>query len=223
MLICTYYTPTHKKMANDVYEYHSACGFSDMLMWDGPQTCPSGSFKQHGWNFCTAQKYRHLSEMEPDFKKVLFVDADVAIFPGLAEWCWQWLEDNPNCIGFGDDIIQKCTGVMLFERSPEVLDWFMFCYAFCSVMHQNDQDGLQIIESIADQLNVPRLPIKLEKLPGEIISNWAHLGARSPWEGEPIDVPESTLLWHANWCVGVKNKMEMLTQVKNSVCPEMVR
>jgi len=213
MLICTYYTPSHAEMAANIRENYRACGFTEYVEWTAQQTCPSASFKQSGWNQCTAKKLLHLSDMPADYEKVLFVDADVAIFPGLAEWCSKWLDDNPGRIGFGDDLVQKCTGVILFERTYANLDWFLFCHNFCEVMNQNDQDGMAIIEQISSQINPQGLPADLTKLPGSIVSNWATIGNKTIWDGERIKMPDSTLLWHANWCVGVENKQRMLDQV----------
>tara|TARA_S200002703_G_scaffold9511_1_gene9404 strand:- start:808 stop:1386 length:579 start_codon:yes stop_codon:yes gene_type:complete len=184
------------------------------MEWTAPQSCPSASFKQKGWNNCTIKKFKRLSELEPDGTPVLFVDADVAIFPGLADWCLEWLDSDEGCIGFGDDIVQKCTGVILFDRYDHVLDWFRLCYDFGYAMRQNDQDSMAILESIGSQLNVP-LPVDLEKLPGDIVSNWATTGGNGVWAGEEFHIPETTLLWHANWTVGVANKMQMLERVKN--------
>lgn len=214
MLICTYYTPSHAEMAADIRKNYKACGFTDYIEWTAPQSCPSASFKQNGWNICTIKKFKRLSELEPDGTPVLFVDADVAIFPGLADWCLEWLDSHESCIGFGDDIVQKCTGVILFDRYDHVLDWFRLCYDFGYAMRQNDQDSMAILESAGSQLNVP-LPVDLEKLPGEVVSNWATLGGKGVWAGEEFHIPETTLLWHANWTVGVESKTKMLERVKN--------
>lgn len=214
MLICTYYTPSHAEMAADIRKNYKACGFTEYMEWTAPQTCETASFKQHGWNSCTIKKFKRLSELEADGTPVLFVDADVAIFPGLADWCVEWLDNNEGAIGFGDDVVQKCTGVILFDRYDHVMNWFCLCYDFGCALRQNDQDAMAILETAGSQLNVD-LPVDLETLPKDIVSNWAAIGGLNVWKGQEFDVPDTTLLWHANWTVGVELKMRMLERVKN--------
>jgi len=40
---------------------------------------------------------------------------------------------------------------------------------------------------------------------------------RHKWRGEPLEVPDNILMHHANWTIGISNKMEMLRQVKLQV------
>lgn len=216
MLISTFFTDSHRKMAErHVIHKYRAAGFDDCLCRAEKQRCPSGSFKQYGWNDCTSRKFKWLGNMDADGEPMLFVDADVAIFPGLAEWCEDHLCGMPdNAIAFGDDKVQKCTGVMLFRRTKPVLKWFRFCYEFCDIMGQNDQDGMAVILQIHSQLTGRRLPVELLTLPDDVICNWASLGNDKPWEGDQeIDPPDSMLAWHANWCIGVEKKAEMLEAV----------
>jgi len=211
MLIASYCTPSHSEMMNEfVTKRAAAAGFRGIsLMYSPEQVCESGAFKRAGWNEATAAKYKYLAGLPEDGRPVLYVDADVAIYPGLAKWCEKHLDNRPpHWIGFGDDIVQWCTGVMLFRTTREVLDWFKFCWQFCDLIGENDQDGLHILRSHANHL-----PVECDALPGQRISNWATLGNLEPWQGQQIDVPETTLAWHANWCVGVQRKMEMLRHV----------
>jgi hypothetical protein len=194
---------------------HQRAGFRDCLFHVERQTCETAQFKQPGWNACTADKFRWLSTLEPDGEPILFVDADVLILPGLAEWCAGTARAMPdNVILFGDDKVQLCTGVMLFKKDQRVLDWFKFCYDFCTVMDQNDQDGLHLIGHIARQTGVVRLPVALQTMANDVICNWASLGNTTTWDHEQIQPPSTMLLWHANWCVGVENKTAMLETVQ---------
>lgn len=211
MLVATYATPSHVPMAKRfVLDRMELAGFRGCIThFEEHQACESATFKRLGWNYATARKYEFLASLPENSRPVLFVDADVALFKGLAQWCIACIEDRyPNWIGYGDDVVQWCTGVMLFRCTPEVLGWFRFCHQFCMLMEENDQDGLHILRA-----NGKNMPVQCDVLPGNRVSNWATLGHMHPWQGEPIDVPDTTLAWHANWCVGVEAKTRMLTEV----------
>jgi hypothetical protein len=211
VLVATYATPSHVPMAKRfVLDRMELAGFCGSVVWfEEEQQCESATFKRTGWNAATSRKYRWLASLPEEDRPILFVDADVALFPGLAAWCERCLDDRfPGWIGHGDDIVQLCTGVLLFRSTREVLQWFDFCSKFCELIEENDQDGLHILKT-----NAKAMPVQCETLPGNRVTNWATLGHMHPWQGEPIDVPDTTLAWHANWCVGVEAKTRMLTEV----------
>lgn len=211
MLVATYYTPSHAAMAQRyVLDRVHVAGFGGCIVHaEEHQLCESAQFKRTGWNQATAQKYEFLASLPCNGRPILFVDADVALFPGLAEWCDEHLDARmPGWIGYGDDIVQWCTGVMLFRCTKPVLQWFRFCHQFCLLMGENDQDGLHILRA-----NGKKLPVEPDVLPGSHVCNWATLGHMQPWQGEEINPPSSCMAWHANWCVGVQAKSDMLAQV----------
>lgn len=216
MLIATWYTPSHADMAQRfVIDRYKQAGFSDCLFHIAKQTCPSASFKQPGWNGCTAAKLAWLGDMPADDEPVLFVDADVAVFPGLADWCQRQLDlfEGENVVLFQNDFVQLCTGVMLFRRTVLTMAWFQLAYLWSSFMAENDQDGMHLLGSIRKQLGCGEHLVKCCAMPSEQIANWRGLGFTKPWQGEDIAVFGEMLLWHANWCVGVEAKTKMLEQV----------
>jgi len=174
------------------------------------QLCPSGVFEAAGFREASAEKLRFLASMPADDRPLLFVDADVVLFPGLAQWCESTLADKPaNWIGLQNDIKQWCTGVMLFRRSRAVLDWLRFVYDLCVFCNMNDQAGWNSLRPVAK-----KWPVQCEVMSHDVISNYAWVtGGKAVWDGEGFSLPDGCLLWHANWCVGVHRKVEMLEQV----------
>jgi hypothetical protein len=215
MLVATYCSPSHADMANRfVLGTMHRAGFGGVVVYaDEDQVCPSGVFESLGFRAAAAEKLRFLSGMPCDGRPMLFVDADVVMFPNLAVWCSQMLEDKPsNWIGLQDDIKQWCTGVLLFRRTPAVLDWFRFVYQVCVFADLNDQDGWHSL-----RMSAKNWPVECEVLPHNVVSNYASVtGGQSIWNGENFAVPEGCLLWHANWCVGVERKTRMLEYVMAS-------
>jgi hypothetical protein len=217
MLIATYFTPSHKDMAERfVLNRWEQAGFDDCISCEVlDQDCPTATFKQPGWNECTADKIAWLSEMPMDSQPVLFVDADVAVFAGAADMCRKVL-DTSNDTGemfFQNDYVQLCTGVMLFRRTPAVLGFLDFWCQFCSFTAENDQDGLHLLQSARKAVGMQGHIVSTSAVASDMWANWRGLGNEKPWQGEPIDPPPTMTLWHANWCVGVEAKTKMLEQV----------
>lgn len=212
MLIATYCSPSHAEMANRfVFGTMHQAGFGGVLVCaEEQQVCPNGVFESPGFHAVAADKLQWLANMPADGRPILFVDADVVLFPGLAEWCEQVLEDKPgNWIGLQEDVIQWCTGVLLFRRTREVLDWLRFVYELCVLVDLNDQDGWHSL-----RMSAKHWPVQCEALPHNIISNYAWVtNGTSVWNGESFVLPDGCLLWHANWCVGVERKTRMLELV----------
>lgn len=214
MLIATWYTPSHADMAQRfVIDRYKEAGFDECLFHVAKQTCPSASFKQPGWNGCTAAKLAWLANMPADGEPVLFVDADVALFPGLAAGCLDIIETGYGRLWMQDDYVQMCSGVMLFNRTQHMIDFFDLWHKWCVFTNENDQDGLAVIQHVRKQLNIDYYLIQPYTVDSRLFANWRGLGFTKPWQGEPIDPPETMVLWHANWCIGVEAKTKMLEQV----------
>jgi hypothetical protein len=220
MLIATYFTPSHTEMANRfVLSRTAAAGFGGVVcVAEELQLCPTGLFESEGFREASAEKLRFLASMPADGRPMLFVDADVALFPGLAAWCEETLADKPgNWIGLQDDIVQWCTGVILFRRTREVLDWFDFVYRTCVFANMNDQAGWHAL-----RLCACNWPVQCEVLRHDVISNYAWItGGEGLWNGQPLTLPDACLLWHANWCVSVERKTRMLEQVTTQETSEV--
>lgn len=190
-----------------------------VLAAEEQQLCPTAVFRQPGFAAAAAEKLRFLSGLPANGQPMLFCDADVVLFPGLAEWCENVLAGRPeNWIGLQDDIVQWCTGVMLFRCTRPVLEWFRFVYDFCVLAELNDQDGWHSL-----RLAAKRMPVECEILPSDVIANYASVsGGDGVWTGQRFAMPPACRLWHANWCVGVERKYELLEYVMNAETSEVV-
>jgi hypothetical protein len=212
VLIATYCSPSHADMANRfVLGTMQRAGFGGVVLCaEEQQLCPSGVFEAAGFREASAEKLRFLASMPADDRPLLFVDADVVLFPGLAEWCESTLEHKPdNWIGLQDDVVQWCTGVLLFRRTRPVLEWFRFVHDLCLFCNMNDQAGWHSL-----RMSAQNWPVQCEAMPHDVISNYAWVtGGKDVWDGQRFTLPDGCRLWHANWCVSVDRKTHMLEQV----------
>lgn len=211
MILATYTTPSHAAMCERfVISRGELAGFDSARLCEDRQLCESGAYNREGFAEQTWAKVKMLSEL-PAGEAYCYVDADCVLFAGLADWCRQWLVDNPDAIGHGDDILQLCMGTLVWKQTTETARWFRYVYDTAVLLGRHDQDAVQIIRDIG--LN---LPVQLARMPNTIFANHASRRDRTakPWTAEqPLYVPETTLCWHANFCVGVERKVLMLEKV----------
>lgn len=213
--LVTYYTPSHADMCRR-FVLSRAWGFEERRSTEYPQTCPTGSFKSTGWNACMLDKLDCLMRLPTDAKPTVYVDADVALLPGFYEWCGATLARMPNdAVAFSDDVVQWCAGVMLFRTTPVVQRFWQLLADLSPIWGLPDQEVLHQLRMHCEQTG-GRLPIEPQVLNRDVVCNWATVSAPvvpAPWTGQPFTVPKTCLAWHANWTVGIDNKLAMLEQV----------
>lgn len=210
--LATYYTPTHREMA-ERFVLSRAEGFTEVIAREYPQTCPSAVFKEQGWNACMLDKLDLLMRLPQDGVPTLYVDADVCLLPGLAEWCNERIRGMQfHEIAYSDDAVQWCAGVMLFRSTTRTQAWWRLVADLSPIWNAPDQDVIHGLRMQA-QHHSGSLPVPMSVLPGDRVANWATIGNRSVWSGEAFDVPPGCLAWHANWTIGVAAKEEMLRRV----------
>lgn len=208
MRLVTYYTPTHAEMCKR-FVLGRAGAFDEVISIEYEQTCPAGAFKHDGWNRCMDDKLKTLLRIPLDGKPTLYVDSDVLVRRGLADWAtWHARNMQYDEIAYSDDVLQWCAGVMLFRPTKKTRRWWELVADMSRLLDQPDQDVIHVLRTYAK-----RLPVPMSVMPGSRICNWATIGNQSVWDGQPFVVPKTCLAWHANWTVGVENKMRMLEHV----------
>ena len=101
---------------------------------------------------------------------------------------------------------------MLFRCTTKVREWWRLIADLSPVWVLPDQDVIHQLRAQSRERNGV-LPLPMSVLPSNRVSNWATIGNRSVWLGEPFDLPPECLAWHANWTIGVASKAEMLRRV----------
>lgn len=213
--LVSYYTPTHKDMC-ERFVMSRAWGFDERHFAQHEQTCPTGGFKSEGWNDCMLDKLNTLLSLPTDGTATLYVDADVCLMPSLVEWCRWYVEHlDADEVAFSSDVVQWCAGIMLFRSSKRVHAFWQTIADLSAAVNAPDQDVIHWLRVQAEQQK-GRLPIVGRMLPADVFCNWATVNAPhvpAPWDGQPFEVPKTCLAWHANWTIGVDNKMRMLERV----------
>lgn len=210
--LATYCTPSHRSMC-ERFVLSRANGFSSVICREYPQRCQTGVFKSDGWNECMDDKLDLLMRLPLDGTPTLYVDSDVAILPGLAEWAEERVRSMEfHEIAYSDDVVQWCAGVMLFRSTAKVHAWWQLLAGLSPIWNLPDQDVIHQLRQHAAAQN-GRLPVPMTVLPSDRVCNWATLGNLTPWNGEQFSVPATCVAWHANWVVGIAPKIAMLERV----------
>ncbi len=79
------------------------------------------------------------------------------------------------------------------------------------VLKRNDQETLNWFIN-----NNEKIPVYLDLLPINIFSNWSCYNDTTDavWSDGEIIINPNTLCWHANYCISVKKKLQMLSIVE---------
>lgn len=192
----------------------SEAGFESCTVVDDEQICKEASITSAGF---PAQVWRKLELLAtlPVGDRYCFLDADCLPIEGLATWCNAFLDaQQPNTIGLGDDNGAFCTGTVVWQQTNETAEWWRMVRMFSFMIGRDDQTGLNTLWD-----NAINFPLVCRVMCKQVFSNWAASDSFNgrPWEGEPIVIPNNCLCWHANFCVGVEKKYQMLEQVEKQL------
>jgi hypothetical protein len=211
MKLYTLVTRSHRKLYRDFFlpSLPEEDGF-ELVTTEYRQIGP-GSIGDYGWAETMAEKIRLIQQAIRDNRDHPFVwsDCDVQFFKpvkallldAVAEVDLAAQRDGEDalCAGFFICHANDTTKV-LFDLIAETLPQFG---------HMYDQEAL----------NRYRNRFEWCFLPDTFYTVYQSVGG--PWEGGPFSVPEDIVMHHANWTVGVKRKVKLLSQVRAQVRNEV--
>jgi hypothetical protein len=144
-----------------------------------------------------------LSDEEP----LVYADCDVQFFEDLE------FEMGENDILFQNDysINNYCGGFFIAKQNKEVLNFFITVKEkFIQSMNGKIHDQNIINDLFREGYD----KIKKSMLPNEKYWTVAFSTKGELWNGQKIDVPSEIILHHANFTVGINNKLLLLEEVR---------
>ena len=177
------------------------------------QKTKNGSFKESGWQKTLGDKLLGIIELlESEKKPIIVADCDIQFFNNFKndllnkvpelEMCF--LNDTgfqPMCCGFYYSNYSRSTLKLLNETHRNLINTLT-----------NHKGGEQSLF----HKTYKRFPVKVG-LFGNKYFNVAQVTGPKVWDGEDFNVPRNIFLHHANWTVGIKNKVKLLDYVKNKL------
>ena len=173
------------------------------------QVCPSGNFMETGWKETMIIKneliVNSLNETE-EGEIIIHSDIDIQFFKDIKK--------NLNLSLFIDnDIICQedapsvfCYGFMIIKNNIKTKNMFKHILETVKQTKHTDQE---LLNKLYKQFNVSVLAYD-----NSYFSIWMKNGCKV-WNGEEVpNIPNNLILHHANWTVGVENKIKLLNMVK---------
>lgn len=214
----TLYTDTHRQLYEEwflpSFEKHMG-DIVDLEAKEMPQISASGSFYSEGWQETMQYKTDIITQAIEDHRDdvFLFVDCDVQFFGDVSEPMLNALQGK-DLVGQNDGAM-LCAGVIAVRANP-IAKALWRTIKIRSPEYGCDQRALNAILNA----HVNRGSIEWGKLDWDQFFNYRRLTEQDVvWTPDmDLHIPEQTLdnmlLHHANFTVGVQNKIIMMERIR---------
>lgn len=201
MNIYTTYTPSHKILYDNFFLKTLPSCFTLNVLEDKEQLCQSGRYFSEGWTITTKKKVDFFVKIcEENMGNYFFYsDVDVQFFDNhIDSLLLEEIEDND--IACQDDIWRYCSGVFICKANDRTLNMFRYM-----------KDNYDYADDDQKALNNALFMSKHKMLSRKFFTS----GFRRPfWNGQYFDVPRDIVMHHANWTIGIRNKISLLNFVR---------
>lgn len=219
MRLYSFYTDSHAVFKDDWFLPSLKATNSDLeetVKYYG-QECPSAEYLKSGWNQTMLRKVEMILEaIEENWNEIfIYADIDIQFFKPMKEIIEKEME------GY-DMVVQKdrpdgliCAGFFACRANEKTKKlWQGIAAHMKSYPADDDQNTLNML------IYQPKFNINWKHFSADFLSGGTLTGKR--WApGEHIPVPHNIVLHHANWTIGINNKIAQLKYVRgivNSYC-----
>jgi hypothetical protein len=170
----------------------------------------AGSYRTPGWLSAQKQKleliYECLCDTDDEDEIFMYSDLDIQFFAPFRSYIEELLMTND--IVFQNDCPDYpvyCMGFFACKKTDAIKD--LFKTAITLLKYKSECDQTVINEVIHAFPSIVKYV-----LPNEFFTVGMHGG--KVWDGEEFEIPENIIMHHANWTVGIDNKIKLLKQVR---------
>jgi hypothetical protein len=202
MKIYTIYSDSHRLLYND-YFLKTLPNEFDLICNEIPQECSTGDFYEQGWDLTCYRKVElFIKACEDNMgKKFIFSDVDIQFFGNIKDILIEELGDyDIACQNDTGNIY--CSGFFICDANERTLNMF-------KMMKENYNKEDQT--SLNQQIHFCK-----SKFLSNRFFTIGHI-THSVWNGQDIDIPTDILVHHANWTVGIDNKINLLNMVRKKI------
>jgi hypothetical protein len=211
------YTPSHRVLVNDYFlpslkEYNNF----DIILEHQPQECPSAIFKSRGWTKTTRKKVDLiLRAIHENWGSIfVFSDVDIQFFAPIEPLIPALMDGYDLRIQRNAPGDKPCTGFFICRANEKTRELWENVRAYMEEF-QEVSDQLSFVRCIHNRSRRPE-GLRWGYLPDMFFSAGT-LEAKLWKPGQPLKTPHKIVLHHANWTVGIENKVEQLELVKSLV------
>ena len=233
MRLLTIFSESHQPLFDE--HFIKSFPFSegvDLVARKMPQVCRTGNLFAHGWRDSMIKKEEFIVETLPKFdgEICVFADVDIRFYKSLREDLELNLENQDICFqkdhnDNGEN--SRCGGFFALRSTEKIRSAFsqildrLKSYKDENVgFNSSEQHTINTIFRSRSDIKCKMLPSRYYthglynhgmKHPDSPYALWWE--KKTPEEKRGIFIPENLKIHHANWCVGVKAKMELLNFV----------
>jgi hypothetical protein len=215
--LITFYSNSHKEIY-DIF-YNSYCKYLindyNLSTLNIDQMSPTGEYESEGFDLTMLKKVEWIIENinTNDSDILVFADCDIQFFQNIEEDLGEF------DIKFQEDIGSYCAGFFICKQNQKVLDFFKYVHETLKL----NLDGKIHDQTIINHLlhNKIFTDINVGLLDKNKYWTVANSNGGQVWNGETINyVPKEIVMHHANFTVGIKNKLQLLNRIKEKICTE---
>jgi len=210
--ILTFYSDSHYKMFNDFFisSYDKYLSKYELIVKKINQISPTGEYESFGFDTTMVEKLNLIIENIDinDGRFLMYSDCDVQFFSDLDFD----LGDNDICFQQDGSVKNLCAGFFITKQNNSVLSFFIEVRQ----MLLDSLDGKIHDQKIINKLlNSGYDKIKVGVLPYDRYWTVAYGINNKMWhEDLDFEIPNTIISHHANFTVGVENKIKLLKLVK---------
>ena len=199
-----YVTPSHERML-ETFLIPSLPKDLELIIYRVKQSCRTGDYMSEGFVACMTHRAKWMFQMisENQGERIMFIDADIQFFTNHIKPIICPYLDTVNLVSQNDSKYggakTHCGGFLAVNACLETMNLFAMTLGIMSLTDNlNDQ--------LALNMAVKRMKLKSMTLPLDLF--WS---PRLLWRPDrELNIPATAIMHHANWCVGIKDKMKQL-------------
>ena len=167
-----------------------------------PQECETANFKEHGWKrTCYRKTEIFLKACDENTNDIfVFSDVDIQFFDtNIVSILLDELSDYDLACQYDTGYLPYCSGFFVCRVNDRTKDLFNRINKF-------------YIEEDQTSLNYHISACRAKFLSNRFYTVAQSIGTK--WDGQYFDIPKNISIHHANWVVGVQNKILLLKLVR---------
>lgn len=210
MKLYTCYSPSHKVLYENFFLKTVPKEEFDIISYEIPQECPSASFYQCGWEQTCFQKVKIFLKIckENIGNTFVFSDVDVQFFGNIKDVLLDELgEFDIACQN--DTGNTYCSGFFICRANQNTLKMFE------SMVEKYDTEDQKTLNQNIHLVKSKFLSNKFFTIGNLIHNSW------KPSLFFPL-IPTSILMHHANFTIGIENKIKLLNAVREQLGYETI-
>ncbi len=208
----SFYTPSHQVL-KDNWFLPTIQDDYEVIIKLGEQRCPSAKFRQDGWVETTLDKVDVIIEaIEQNWGNIfIFADIDIQFFKPTEQLILEAMSGKDMVVQRDNPSGVICSGFFACRANEKTLQLWKAVKQFMIDNHRDDQNSLNKFMRHKNPFD-----IKWDYLPSEFFGGGT-LTETSWRPGRTLPIPNNIVLHHANWTVGIPNKIAQLNYVRSEV------